>query len=146
MCALVQPTESFSLSLSVAAEATLGCLISSAVRLRDAGLKSSLLGRIACWDLLIATNGCQQDENSMQVVQVWTTLKEACSWSLIVSVWHPGVSESVSCRSQDFFCFGHSLCPLFPYFRTLLDTLNTLAHGVGHLFQSDPRTRASACA
>jgi hypothetical protein len=39
------------------------------------GLENLLLGRITCWDLLIATNGCQQDENSMQVAQVWTTCK-----------------------------------------------------------------------
>jgi hypothetical protein len=78
------------------------------------GLKSSLLDRITCWDLVSATNGCQQDDSSIQVAQVRTTCKEVkatvMAWirSQNVSAWPPGMSGSVTGESQETLVFGHS--------------------------------------
>jgi hypothetical protein len=74
LCALARPIISILLILSVVAEAVLG-FPSSAVRLRDEGLKRSLLGRISLWNLLIATHNGWLDKISMQVSQVRTTCK-----------------------------------------------------------------------
>jgi hypothetical protein len=106
----------------------------------DEGLKSSLR---SSWNLLNTISICQQDEISMQVVQVLTTcmFKAAVmAWfrSQVASVCPPGVSGSVSGKIQEPLRLGHSFSPFSPCFWALPDTLcpgkrnPERVHGLSH--------------